>query len=68
MRSVVVLPAPFGPRKPVIVPGETVKVRSSIALTVPNCLLSLVTDTVPSTGACATRLPPSSVLRRRPVC
>ena len=31
IRSVVVLPAPFGPRKPVIVPSRTLKLRSSTA-------------------------------------
>jgi hypothetical protein len=36
MRSVVVLPAPFGPRKPVIRPGSTVKVRSSTAVKPPK--------------------------------
>jgi hypothetical protein len=32
---VVDLPAPFGPRKPVTVPGWIVKVRSSTAVVVP---------------------------------
>jgi hypothetical protein len=32
---VVVLPAPFGPRKPVIAPERTVSDRSSTAVTVP---------------------------------
>jgi hypothetical protein len=31
MRIVVDLPAPFGPRKPVTVPGRTSKVRPSTA-------------------------------------
>ena len=39
-RRVVVLPAPFGPRNPVTRPGSTVKLRSSTAVTCPNCLLS----------------------------
>jgi hypothetical protein len=36
---VVVLPAPFGPRKPVTWPGRTVKVRSSTAVTGPDRLV-----------------------------
>src|SRR6476661_3487190 len=40
MRSVVVLPLPFGPRKPVIRPDSTVKVSSSTAVKVPNRLVS----------------------------
>jgi hypothetical protein len=36
MRSVVVLPAPFGPRKPVTEPGSTVKLRSLTARTWPK--------------------------------
>ena len=40
IRSVVVLPAPFGPRKPVIVPGSSANERSSTARTVPNRLVS----------------------------
>src|SRR4051812_47481136 len=39
-RIVVVLPAPFGPRKPVTMPGSTEKVRSSTARVVPNTLVS----------------------------
>src|SRR5579875_2520349 len=35
-RIVVVLPAPFGPRKPTICPAGTVKVRWSSAVRVPN--------------------------------
>ena len=45
MRSVVVLPAPLGPRKPVTDPGSTVKLRSSTARTVPKVLVSPVTST-----------------------
>src|SRR3984885_477888 len=37
MRSVVVLPDPLGPRKPVTRPGSTVKPRSSTATTDPKC-------------------------------
>ena len=53
MRSVVVLPAPFGPRKPVTEPGSTVKLSWSTARTLPrNTLVRLVDDdpagTVPS--------------------
>ena len=36
----VVLPAPFGPRKPVIVPGSSVNDRSSTAKTDPNRFVS----------------------------
>src|SRR3954463_5159399 len=39
MRSVVVLPAPFGPRKAVTTPGRTVALRSSTAQVGPNCLV-----------------------------
>ena len=35
MRSVVVLPAPFGPRNPVTAPSRTVNDRSSTAVTAP---------------------------------
>jgi hypothetical protein len=45
MRSVVVLPAPFGPRKPVIRPVGTSKYRSSTALTEPKCLVRPRTET-----------------------
>ena len=38
MRSVVVLPAPFGPRRPVISPSRAVKLTPSTALTLPNDL------------------------------
>ena len=37
---VVVLPAPFGPRKPVTRPGRTVKLSPSTAVTGPNRLRS----------------------------
>jgi hypothetical protein len=44
MRSVVVLPEPFGPRKPVTPPGSTVKLSPFTAVTpadpaLPNCLV-----------------------------
>src|SRR5581483_6599890 len=39
VRSVVVLPAPFGPRNPHTSPGSTVNVRSSTAFTAPNRLV-----------------------------
>jgi hypothetical protein len=45
IRSVVVLPAPFGPRKPVTDPGSTVKLRSLTACTVPKDLVSPFTST-----------------------
>ena len=38
MRSVVLLPAPFGPRKPVTRPDSTVNERSRTACTFPKCL------------------------------
>ena len=44
---VVVLPAPFGPRKPVTRPGRTVKLRSSTAVTAPKRLLSPSTSIMP---------------------
>src|SRR5215211_7299405 len=40
MRIVVVLPAPFGPRKPVTMPGSMVQVSSSTARVRPNTFLS----------------------------
>src|SRR4051794_35265997 len=40
IRSVVDLPAPFGPRKPVTAPARTSKLRSSTATTSPKRLLS----------------------------
>src|SRR5215469_13898327 len=40
MRRVVVLPAPFGPRNPVTVPGVTSKLRPFTAVTGPNRLTS----------------------------
>ena len=40
MRSVVVFPAPLGPRNPVTVPSATSKLRSSTARTSPNRLVS----------------------------
>src|SRR6516164_10761963 len=39
IRSVVVLPAPLGPRKPVTRPGPTSKLRPSTAVTVPYRLV-----------------------------
>ena len=47
IRMVVVLPAPFGPRKPVTWPGRTVKLRSSTAVTGPNRLVSPSTSIRP---------------------
>src|SRR3954468_22495296 len=43
-RSVVVLPAPFGPRNPVTTPGRTENVRSSSAVTAPNLLVRPTTS------------------------
>src|SRR5687768_770331 len=45
IRSVVVFPAPLGPRKPVTEPGSTVKLRSLTARTVPKLLLTPRTST-----------------------
>jgi len=44
---VVVLPAPFGPRKPVTWPGRTVKLRLSSAVTEPKRLLSRFSSIIP---------------------
>ena len=52
MRSVVVLPDPLGPRKPVTRPGSTVKDRLSTASTGPKCLDSpLISMGRPRVGA-----------------
>src|SRR5437588_11946518 len=48
MRSVVVLPAPLGPRKPVTRPGCTVNDRLSTALTFRYCLVRPETTICPS--------------------
>src|SRR6266508_3181512 len=63
---VVVLPAPLGPRKPVIVPASTTKLRLSTASVRPNRLVS------PSTVIARIQLPsrlqdPAEIIRpRRP--
>src|SRR3954467_8688488 len=44
IRSVVVLPAPLGPRKPVMRPGATEKDRESTAVKVPKRLVRLLTS------------------------
>src|SRR4029077_5700669 len=44
MRMVVVLPAPFGPRKPRISPRSTVKLMSSTAVTGPYRLVRCCTS------------------------
>src|SRR4051795_2177336 len=70
MRSVVVLPAPFGPRKPVTWPGSTVAERSETAATVPNRLVSPVNSIGTPVGMAAPdwpatpALPPLSRMRR----
>ena len=46
IRRVVVFPAPLGPRKPVIRPGSTWKLRSSTAVKDPNRLVRPRTSTV----------------------
>src|SRR3954471_20601768 len=43
IRIVVVLPAPFGPRKPVTVPGSSAKDTSSTTVRSPYCLVSPLT-------------------------
>src|SRR3954454_3570610 len=43
-RIVVVLPAPFGPRKPVTVPGTQLKLMLSTAVNVPYFLVSPCTS------------------------
>src|SRR5262249_53830887 len=52
IRIVVDFPAPFGPRKPVTVPGRTVNVRSETAVVVPyrfvRSWISIMTTTVPN--------------------
>src|SRR6478752_1567419 len=52
MRIVVDFPAPFGPRKPVTVPGRTLNVRSETAVVGPYRLvsswISIMTTTVPN--------------------
>ncbi len=53
MRKVVDLPAPFGPRKPVTVPGSHLNETSSTALIGPKCLLipcTSIIDGIDSTG------------------
>src|SRR3954451_7217922 len=59
MRRVVVLPPPFGPRKPVTEPGSTVKLSSETAWTGPNDLDSPSTSS--RTGP-AGRVLPMAVL------
>ena len=48
--SVVVFPAPLGPKKPVIRPGATVKLRSSTAVKSPNFLVKRSTAIKPESG------------------
>ena len=48
LNSVMGLPAPFGPRKPVTRPGRTVKLRSSTAVTGPKRLLIRSTSIMPA--------------------
>jgi hypothetical protein len=62
MRSVVVLPAPFGPRNPVIVPSSSSKDRSSTATTPPNRFIS---DSARTTGASALLRPRLAIAVRR---
>src|SRR4051812_33991224 len=47
MRSVVVFPAPFGPRKPVTRPGSTTNDRLSTALTLRYCFVRPETTICP---------------------
>src|SRR5690606_1625667 len=46
MRTVVVLPAPFGPRKPKTSPAETCRVRLSTATTPLNCFVRLLASII----------------------
>ena len=58
MRSVVVLPAPLGPRKPVTEPGSTVKLSRSTARILPrNTFVKSSTTICPSRGASVMRTP-----------
>jgi hypothetical protein len=50
MRRVVVLPAPLGPRKPVINPGSSANERSSTAVIFPN---RFVRESATTTGGIA---------------
>ena len=50
MRSVVVLPAPFGPRKPVIRPGSIAKLSSSTAMVEPKRFVSPRTSSGGASG------------------
>src|SRR5687767_4975039 len=62
MRSVVVLPAPLGPRKPVIRPGSTLKERVSTAVKPPNRLVrSRTSIRAPESGVVVVMVPPSRV-------
>ena len=46
MRKVVVLPAPFAPRKPCICPSATSREISSTAVKSPNCFVAFLIDKV----------------------
>src|SRR3954469_21447242 len=48
MRTVVVLPAPLGPRKPVTVPGSHRNVTSETAVRPPSCLVSPLISIMPA--------------------
>ncbi len=61
MRIVVVLPAPFGPRKPTTSPGSTLNERSSTARTAPKRLVRLVHVMAGVTGS---SLPSGSISGR----
>src|SRR4051794_12020450 len=53
MRNVVVLPAPLGPRNPVIVPSSTRNVRASTATSSPKRLVSPLISMEAMPRACA---------------
>src|SRR5215470_8657371 len=57
-RIVVDLPAPFGPRNPVTLPGSTVKLRSSTATLVPKRLVKLLTSIKQPASSSRSLLPP----------
>src|SRR6476620_5160334 len=69
MRSVVVLPLPFGPRNPVTRPGSTSKSRWSTAVNEPNRLVRPRTSMrPPHSGRPATTVPLSLAPSSPPCC
>src|SRR5579871_3752965 len=66
IRSVVVLPAPFGPRKPVIVPGARANESESTASTEPNRFVRDSTTTAGAKPEAASSDNPTTPLPLRP--